>query len=290
MNAIVTGVNGFLGSKLAEKLVADGHTVLRFPRELYFEVEELDRIITEFAPDVVYHCGAYGNHSWQQEDDEILTANVFCTFVLASRVRELRPKCKFVFISTSSVYGRNPKDPKPYSTPQKDKLKRIVTTKPRKETDFCVPETMYAATKLSAELILQQIFPKNLTIIRPFSIYGPGEDIKRLIPKACLNIKAKVMWELVPDPHHDWVFIDDVTAILSSLVTAGSDRDGVWNVGTGKQYSNKQVVDTLETVTGEKCMYHFTDLNRKLFDTVDWVADTRKMRDAGGFQTSFLMH
>ena len=130
MKSIVTGVAGFIGSHLAEALLADGHEVIgldsfldNYPRS--FKENNLNALL--HAPrfkfinddlltldlkdllqnvDYVFHLAAQPGvrSSWGREFSRYTENNIMATQLLLEAVKELR-LMKFVYASTSSVYG-----------------------------------------------------------------------------------------------------------------------------------------------------------------------------------------
>ena len=180
---VVTGVAGFLGSHLTERLLAAGHEVvgvdaftpfydprrkrrnleaaLAHPR---FRLLELDLGADDPArlPDaeLVFHFAAQAGvrPSWGDGFAEYARHNVLATQRLLERY-EARPPRRFVYASSSSVYGD---------------AERL----PTRESDLPRPYSPYGVTKLAGEhlcLLYQRNRGLPATALRFFTVYGPRQ-------------------------------------------------------------------------------------------------------------------
>lgn len=181
MRIVVTGAAGFIGSSLAEALVADGHDVVGldafipyYPRPIKesnlarlreapgFRFAELDLRSDDLDPwldgaDAVIHEAAMAGlmRSWTD-----LELYVSCNVLATNRLIEAATRAgvrRFVLASTSSVYGREAVGD---------------------EVQALEPVSPYGITKLACEkLVLAHVATSGLpaTIIRYFSIYGPRQ-------------------------------------------------------------------------------------------------------------------
>lgn len=198
--------------------------------------------------DHFYFCSGYGNLAHHTDDDAILRANVTDLVCMIEQAAKLGFK-SFTYISTSSV-----------------KLPI---------------QTMYSRSKKAAEEILLAFMEKynlNIQIIRPFSITGVGEQKEHLIPKlidSCLN-GTEV--EFVSTPRHDFIDVDDVVEGILNL--SFNHARGIFELGTGRQYSNQQVLKLVEEATGKTATIKPVEKMRP-YDTDVWVSSNYKSRAWG---------
>lgn len=134
-------------------------------------------------------------------------------------------------------------------------------------------QTLYSASKKAMEQVSQLYArDKNLpiTIIRPFSVYGVGEQKEHLIPKlidSCLN---GTEMPFVGEPTHDWIYIDDFVNLVRLVsVTMSTPPGAVVEARTGIQTSNEKVKDIVEKVTGKKANLVRVENMRK-YDSTSW--------------------
>ena len=148
------------------------------------------------------------------------------------------------------------------------------------ETDYLLPNSYYSAAKGSATLLAQSYAlekNKSIAILRIFSAYGPFEENNRFIPtiisKALKNEEILVTKE---DVKRDFIFIDDVVSAFYKTMTTKLNQGEIINIGTGKQYSNKQIVRKIEKIL--KLKLKFGTFPKRTWDTNNWVANNQKAK------------
>lgn len=232
LKILVSGAGGFIGTHLCNKLIDDGHKVFSLDRQLLLNPTKLEEEINKIKPDVIFHLGAYGNHSWQKDEDECIASNILGTRFLLKASRKVN---KFVYISSSSVYSHHS---------YKESLSEAHTP--------IYPMTFYTASKASAEslcLAEKHIHDRDITIIRPFSVYGYGEDGKRFIPRVIIDLLTGKTLDLDPTPVHDWIHVNDLVAGLIKSIRCTFP---IVNVCTGIETTNQEIVDKLQVISGKK--------------------------------------
>lgn len=135
-------------------------------------------------------------------------------------------------------------------------------------------QTPYSRMKKAAEEIVQAT--RSACIIRPYSITGVGEQREHLIPtliRSCLYGEAV---DFVTWPHHDYIDVEDVVEAILNL----SPHPGIYEVGSGRGYSNQQVLEIVEHTTGKKANVSVVDGLRP-YDTVDWLCRDISARKFG---------
>ena len=176
MKILITGGAGFQGSHLSERLLADGHdvTVLNtYSKEIEPNVEALsgarmvygsitDRTVVDKVvrgQDVVFHLAANINVDESLKDPlSFLEVNVMGTHNILEAVRENH--CRMIYASTCEVYGDG------HTLKEGELLD---------ETAELSPNSPYAASKAAADRwcnAYYKSFGVNVTIVRPFNIYG----------------------------------------------------------------------------------------------------------------------
>lgn len=234
MKYLITGSAGFIGKNLTNHLKANNHSVIHLHHE-YF----LSRLLTILRDhkniDYIIHLSAYGNHSSQKESVLTYRANVADLQDLLNYTLDY-PYKALLNISSSSVYGKK------YS--------------PMREIDLLEPETMYAATKAAGEMLVRGYaysFNKPIVNIRPASVYGPYEGDHRFIPTIIRSLLTDTTMTLDGSGVHDWIYIDSFISALHTIIENADILKGeAINVGTGKQRSNKEVVEIVESLMDKK--------------------------------------
>jgi len=198
-----------------------------------------------------FFCSAYGNMIFHNDDAMVMKANVSDLISILSRTDLKKGFDSFVYISTSSVK-------RPH-------------------------QTMYSRTKKASEEILLGIAEKYqlpICIIRPYSITGVGEQKEHLIPTLIRSCLFGEKINFVPEPRHDFIDVQDVVDGIMAL--SNRHAKGVFEIGSGKSYSNQEVLDIVEEVPGKKANMTLVE-NMRPYDTrqEDWVSTNPKVREFG---------
>ncbi len=193
MRALVTGAAGFIGSHLVEALVARGDTVLAVDSFTpYYDVAQkranaaslagpavelldVDLRVADIEPmldgiDVVYHQAAQPGVrlSWSSGFREYVEQNVIVTQRLLDAVHVAGAR-RFVYASSSSVYGHQPRYP-------------------THEDDLPAPFSPYGVTKLAAEHLCS-VYAQNWGLptvaLRYFTVFGPRQRPDMSIYRLC---------------------------------------------------------------------------------------------------------
>lgn len=198
-----------------------------------------------------FFCSAYGNMAFHTDEKEIIKANVSDLVSVLGKIDFKNRFASFVYISTSSVK-------RPH-------------------------QTTYSRSKKAAEEILLSYMEKYqapILIVRPYSITGVGEQKEHLIPTLIRSCMTGEKVPFAPSPRHDFIDVEDLVDGILSLSNAGIK--GIFEFGTGTSYSNKEVLEIVERVTGEKANVHMVESLRD-YDTKgdDWVSTNFKARGYG---------
>ena len=284
---ILTGATGFIGANLARRLLHDGHEIHLLVRPGYTQwrieairsdvhlrevnlgdEEALTRIVGNIRPDWVFHLAAHGAYSWQTDLRQMVQTNIIGTINLVEACLETGFDA-FVNTGSSSEYGFKDHAPS--------------------ETEWLEPNSYYAVTKASATLFCRYTAQRrsvHLPTLRLYSVYGPYEEPKRLMPTLILHgLKGKLPPLVHPDVARDFVYVDDVSEAYL-LATAQTDREpgAVYNVGTGVQTSLRDVVDVAQQVMDITVEPEWDSMPDRQWDTNVWVSDNRKIQDELGWR------
>lgn len=259
MRALVTGAAGFIGSHLCEHLLATGdevvgvdsltdyydpavkrgnlRTALNDPR---FTFRHADLLRTDLAgllagADVVYHlAGQPGvRPSWGDHFTLYSDRNVLATQRLLEAARA-RPPAKFVYASSSSVYG--------------DALGR-----PTLETSHPRPVSPYGVTKLAGEHLCElyrTVHGLPTVALRLFTVYGPRQRPDMALARLLAAASGGPAFRLYGDGEQtrDFTYVSDVVAAMRAA--ARGPFTGVANIGGGSPVSMNTAVAALERLVG----------------------------------------
>ena len=257
MKTLITGVAGFLGSALAQKLIEDGHHVLglddlstgkeeNIPPGLNFELGDmLDRPkLWTVLQDVecVYHLAA---RVAVQESilypREYNSTNVGGTVSVMEAMRDVGVK-RVVFTSSGAVYGGQQEQP-------------------LNEDLRPSPDSPYAVSKLSAEYYVKTIgklWGIETITLRIFNAYGPGQRLTADHPPVIPNFLKQAVHQGTLVIHNsgtqtrDFVYLDDVVDALITASTASEVDGKTINIGSGKETSIVDLAERIMDLTGAK--------------------------------------
>jgi len=266
MKVLITGAAGFIGSHLSERLLDDGLMVVGLDNfdDFYnpqikrqnikgclknknFQLVEAD-ICDSAAMDktigggveIIVHLAARAGVRPSIEKPLLYAdVNINGTMVLLEAAKKHKVN-KFIFGSSSSVYGNNKKVP--FSEDD--------------NVDF--PISPYAATKKASELICHtyhHLYGISITPLRFFTVYGPRQR-----PDLAIHKFAKLIEQGKPIPVYgdgsmmrDFTYIDD---IIDGTVAAMNKCAGfsIYNLGESRPISVNDLIAELEKALGKKAV------------------------------------
>jgi len=266
MKALVTGAAGFIGSHLSERLLRDGWTVTGVdnfdafydprvkrdnlancrsnPNFRLVEADIRDKAALEKAiegdTDVIVHLAARaGVRPSIAEPVLYMDVNINGTVALLEVARQ-RQIGRFVFASSSSVYGNNEKVP--FS----------------EEDNVDFPISPYAATKKAGELICHtyhHLYGIAINCLRFFTVYGPRQR-----PDLAIHKFARLIEEGKPIPvfgdgtmMRDFTYIDDILDGVMAAIDRCTDYQ-IYNLGESQPISVTDLITELENALGKKAI------------------------------------
>jgi len=246
---LVTGATSFLGWNVVMELVKRGfwvraadlpeadwsvYPVSKFQKVIYTDgatVEQLRGLVEGVG--YVFH---FHESPWLAGVPLHKARNVDYTFNLLSACRVGRPK--FIFASTSEVYS-----------PRRPDMVKL----PRVEFDRLAPVSWFGITKLMAEQWVQQwtgfgVAGLSPVTLRYFCLYGPGQKTG-VVPTMITQIQSRLPVAIdAANPSADYVYIQD--AVDASIAAMKGPPGAIVNVGSGKQYTDRTVVQKLAKLLG----------------------------------------
>jgi nucleoside-diphosphate-sugar epimerase len=296
---LVTGAAGFIGSHLAETLLLKGEKVIGVDQfndyydstlkrknaialEQYnnFQLIEADIQTVDWQPilkdiKVIYHQAAQAGvrASWGDSFRHYTERNINATQILLEAAKDAPSLQRFVYASTSSVYGD-------------------AETMPTPETVCPEPVSPYGMTKLAAErlcCIYQQIFGVPIVALRYFSVYGPRQRPDMAFHKFFKAAIAKQSISIYGDGQQtrDFTFVSDVVDANLAAAIVPEAVGQIFNVGGGSRVVLTDILDRLDEIIGDPI--HRNYVGEAMGDARHTSADVTKARKILGYNPKIAL-
>lgn len=261
MRCVVTGVAGFVGSHLAERLLTEGHEVcgidafidyypraikeknLEGPRSwknfIFVEGNLLDLPLASLLDgvDVIFHQAAQAGvrASWGHEFSRYVDCNVLATQKLLEVAMHVKTLGRFVYASSSSVYGDT-------------------NILPVGEDVTPHPVSPYGVTKLAAEQLCSlyhQNFGVPTVSLRYFTVYGPRQRPDMAFNRFCKAAATHQPIHVYSDglQTRDFTYISDVIEANMRAATVDAAVGEVVNIAGGSRVTVQNVIQVLQEIS-----------------------------------------
>lgn len=257
MKIFITGSTGFVGSNLSSFF--EDYDVSCFQRNGVGLKSQLD----SFQPDWIINCAAeiYNTEKMWSVNVELTKA---CVDWIISN-----PNTKMIQIGSSSEYG--------------------VHDSPTSETSALLATDIYGTTKAIASLLCishAKSFDLDISVVRPYSLFGPKEKAHRLFPKLWQSFKFNKPMQLV-EGVHDFCYIDDFVRAIEVIMFSKNRTNGdMVNVSSGIQTTNSEVLEYFRSITGTDG--EVTRLDKFCTPKV-WQADITHIKNTYGWTPSISL-
>jgi UDP-glucose 4-epimerase len=277
MNVLIVGSKGFIGSyayeyfsRLKEYNCWGCDVVVDYTAKNYFLLDSSNSDFIELfesqAFDICINCsGAASVPDSMVHPLRDFTLNVYNVVKILEAIRRHTPNCKFINLSSASVYGNPNQLPITEEEPQK-------------------PVSPYGIHKLQAEQICKEFYNYwqiKTCCLRIFSAYGPG-------------LKKQLFWDLYQKSlqgqdvnlfgsgteTRDFIFIHDIIKAIDLVINYSSFKGECVNIANGEQVSIKEAAHTFYEVLDWKGSVHFVGAPRK-GDPLYWEADINILKNLG---------
>lgn len=253
---LITGVSGFVGSYLANelnfdrnenyeiygtKLTNENYNSIANIHTINLDLTDKDRVhnvITEIKPDIVFHLAAQSSVklSW---DDPARTAkiNIIGTINLLEELRDVNKNCKILLVGSSEEYG-----------------KTFSTSSTPEENEKCLPQNIYAITKLTQNYIgslYAKVYGMNIIMTRSYNHFGPKQSPQFVVADFC-NQVARIENGLQDSiirvgnlsSYRDFLDVRDIVSAYYKLIQTGKSGE-TYNVGSGKSIKIEEILNRL---------------------------------------------
>jgi nucleoside-diphosphate-sugar epimerase len=297
--SIVTGAAGFIGSHIVETLLKQGQLVvgidevndyydqnlkrkniahlLNHPNFQFIEndIQFVDWHSFLQETDVIYHQAAQAGvrASWGKGFCSYTERNINATQILLEAAKDAKNLKRFVFASTSSIYGD-------------------AETLPTHEEICPAPVSPYGITKLAAErlcTLYQKNFGVPFVALRYFTVYGPRQRPDMAFHKF---FKAVLQDEAIPvygdgEQTRDFTFVSDAVAANLAAAKVPEAVGQILNIGGGSRVVLSEVLKMMEEIVGKPIKRNH--IEKAMGDARHTGADISKAQKILGWQPQVLL-
>lgn len=268
---LITGVAGFIGSTLADRLIAEGYTVVGIDNLEYGLKEQISSKVEFYQQDIrskqiypyfvgvdtVFHLAAKNCISDCQKDPvDTADVNVVGTVNVFEAARRAGVR-KVIYAESSAIYEGSTVFPTPEDGEEK-------------------PKSFYADSKFSAHLFAQSFIKTrgmNMTALRYFNVFGPRQDYRRTDRPIITEFIIQLLTQQTPilygggRRNKDYIYVDDINDF--HLLAMNDDRTNgqTYNLGSGVPITFKKILALVQ-----KCLE--TTIEPKLCDALQGGVST----------------
>lgn len=287
-NILITGGAGFIGRWLTKRCVEAGHAVcvvdnltvgrlenlaelegkFAFVHADVRDTATLARVMQQYEAHLVFHLAAIHYIPYCEAHPlETYEVNVQGTLSVLEAMRAVGVS-RLVFASTGALYPS--------------------LAAPLREEIGTEAHDIYGLSKQTCELVIayyQKRYGIQPTVVRLFNTYGPYETNPHLLPHLLSVLKTGS--RTVPlgnlQPKRDYIYVEDVAEGLYRLGMCDKAL-GVYNLGTGTEYSVQEVVNLLSELLGEPIQVIQDPARVRPVDKLHQCADISKLQSVLGWE------
>ncbi|MCS7220654.1 MAG: GDP-mannose 4,6-dehydratase [Anaerolineae bacterium] len=293
--ALITGISGFVGSHLAELLLAetdcqvagtvlgDMSNVAHLRERLTLYPAELSRldvvayILEEVRPDFIFHLAAQPIPSLSARDPwSTLEPNIRMQLNILEAVVRLKLNSRVLVVGSSEEYGLVSPDQLPIT-----------------EDTPLRPLNPYAVSKIAQDFLgLQYHLAHGVFAVRvrPFNHIGPRQrlgfvapDLARQVAEAEAGLQPPVVYVGNLDVYRDFSDVRDVVRAYWLALTKG-EPGSVYNIGSGQVHSIREMLERLIALTGKQIEIRIDPQRTRPSEVPRLVADASRFRQRTGWE------
>jgi len=284
-DVLVTGGNGFIGSHLVRRLIAEGAKVtvilqtkdtgnlegvedrIRTKVADLTNAAKISKIVQKVNPQKVFHLAAYVSVDRTFENiSKIIQSNIMGTMNLLQALDKSDYDC-FINTGTCEEYGDN--------------------MAPFKEDQQMNPVSPYSASKASTTLFCRmynKVLSCPIVTLRPFLTYGPYQKNSMLIPNTIINaLHGKEIHTTPGEQTREFNYVEDIADGFIKASLSKKAIGEIINIGNGKEYKIKDVVQRILAIMGNPVKLHIGALPYREGEAMHFYCDNRKARKLLGW-------
>ena len=285
---LIIGSNSFSGASFIAYLLKNGHDVIGVSRskelhpcflpykwlknksgfkfvqaDLNNDLEQIIKCIDNERPDYIVNFAAQGMvaESWKTPE-HWYTTNVVSTVKFHNKLRERNFIKKYVHITTPEVYGS--------------------TSGFIKEDTHFNPSTPYAVSRAACDMSLKTFFEAyNFPVVftRAANVYGPGQQLYRIIPRTILFMRLGKKMQLHGGGHstRSFIHINDVSEATKKIALHGNAGE-TYHISTNEIISIHDLVKKIADKLGVDFDEHVEIVGERLGKDASYQLDSTKLR------------
>jgi nucleoside-diphosphate-sugar epimerase len=278
---LILGGTGFIGKHLVYYSLLQGWEVtsVNYKKSVNFDnkvtclqidLSNLSDVykIANIEYDYIVNLAGYIDHTNYFNNGEMVVKNHLTSLYNIVNTISKKKLKRFIQIGSSDEYGNIPA--------------------PQSENMNCVPFSPYSYAKLSGTNFLSMLHLNEklpVTIIRPFLIYGPGQEINRFLPqliKACLNKKSHFHMTK-GEQIRDYCFISDAINAIMMIINSEKFIGEIVNIGSGIPITIKSITELVCSIIGLNQNFIVNDLQYRENENMALYADISKISNGIGW-------
>jgi UDP-glucose 4-epimerase len=261
MKCLVFGSSGFIGQHLVQRLVQEGHDVVRISSA---QVDITKREQFSILPrdiDIVFNVTAFiAKENTSENAEKCFRVNALGVFNILRFVEDANIP-KLVHSSSGSVYG-------------------LPNSFPLKEIDPLFPMSVYGISKVTGEHYCHLFNKVNTTILRYSSVYGVGCARHTVLPLLLNKAKNNEQITLygLGERTQDFVHVEDV--VSANLLAMQAKQSDIFNISSGVETTMKSLAETIIAITKSKSTITY---KKEIKDDSRFVFDISKAKKVLGY-------
>ena len=253
---VLTGATGFIGSFLAEELVAQGHEVVALHRRhsdmwrvaaineklVWVDIDEAgwEQQLRDFRPEYLVHSAWLGVSAGLRDDWQSQLSNLAFTMQVLEAVQQDNLR-KVIVLGSQAEYG---------------------SFEGRIDEEYAtLPTAAYGAIKVATlQVVRAYCEAHNLQWywLRVFAVFGPREDAHWFVSFVAASLLRQEPPKLTGcEQQYDYLFVPDLARAVIQTLAAEPGYSGIYNIGANRAVSLKQVVDTLREQMGSEVAVNY---------------------------------
>ncbi len=249
--------------------VLSGKEIEFYKLDLNHDIDKMMNVINSKKPEYIVNFAAQSMvaQSWQNPDHWFNT-NLVSTVKLHDQLRHCDFLKKYIHISTPEVYGN--------------------CEGHIQERNSYSPSTPYAVSRAAADMSLHTFFNSyNFPVVftRAANVYGPGQQLYRIIPRTILYIKLKKKLQLHGGgiSERSFIHIKDVSE-ATLQITKHAQSGEIFHIATKNSITIRSLVEMICDLMGVEFEAHVEVVGERLGKDSAYLLDSSKVRDTFGWK------